>query len=188
MRNAARTKERIDETALRLFVENGVTETTVRHIAAVAGIAEGTLYRHYTSKDQLALDLFEGGFTSFASTLERLRREHPTAKAQIEAMIRHFCAFFDRDPVLFSYLLLSQHIQVKKLMPGGPHPLHALRDAIAEGIERGEIPKMDPVVAASMVLGLVVQVAVSKVYGRFEEGLSSHADTLVAAAWRVLEV
>ncbi len=69
-----------------------------------------------------------------------------------------------------------------------PHPFLVLRDTIAEGMKRGEIPKRDPMVATSMMLGLVLQVATSKIYGRFEHSLTSLADILVEASWRVLAV
>src|SRR5205814_1285993 len=48
----------IERAALRLFVRRGVRGTTVRDIAADAGVAEGTLYRHWRSKRDLARTLF----------------------------------------------------------------------------------------------------------------------------------
>lgn len=186
MRDGTATKERIARTALRLFVEKGIAETTIRDIASAAGLSEGAMYRHYAGKDDLAWELFATNFTRFASELEGLRQKHQTLKAQIAAMIRTFCEFFDADPILFSYLLIAQHGQLKKVTADMPHPLLVLRDTIAGGMKRGEIPKRDPMVATSMMLGLVLQVATSKIYRRFEDSLTSLVDTLVAASWRVL--
>lgn len=186
MRDARTTKERIQRSALRLFVEKGVTETTIRDIARDAGFAEGTLYRHYTSKDELAWDLFATNFMAFGRELEGIQRRHRGLKEKLEAMIRHFCAAFDEDWVLFSYLLLSEHEQAKKVTPDMPNPLNVLREVVAAGMKRRDIPKADPDVAMCMVLGIILQVAVGKVYGRVRAPLSSLADTLTAACWRVL--
>jgi hypothetical protein len=67
-------------------------------------------------------------------------------------------------------------------------PVSVLLDVVAAGIKRGEIAAQDPQVATAMVLGVVLQVAVFKVYGRIEPSLASLADQLTAACWRVLEL
>ncbi|MFQ5880977.1 MAG: TetR/AcrR family transcriptional regulator [Candidatus Methylomirabilales bacterium] len=187
MRDATHTKELIAKTALHLFVEKGITETTIRDIAGAAGVAEGTLYRHYPGKEDLAWELFSKNFTAFAMELDRLQRNHHTLKAKLEVMVRHFCTFFDKDPILFSYLLLAQHGQLKRVTPDMPHPMVVLEGVIAHGMSQGEVSKADPTVAAAMVMGVVLQVAVSKVYGRIKRSLTSLADIVVTAAWRVLE-
>jgi AcrR family transcriptional regulator len=188
LRSGTQTKEKIEKTALRLFVEKGVTETTVRDIAAGAEIAEGTLYRHYASKDELAWSLFLSGFTELCAALDGMRRQHEGVKAQIEGMIRLACGLFDRNPTLFSYLLIAQHTQLRRIIPDHPSPLLVLRDTIKDGMARGEIPEGDPMVKAAMVLGIVEQAAAAKVYGRIDCSLTSLADTLVAASCSVLEV
>jgi AcrR family transcriptional regulator len=46
-------EERIVEAARRLFLENGVDNVTVSHIAQRAGIGKGTVYKHFESKAQI---------------------------------------------------------------------------------------------------------------------------------------
>jgi AcrR family transcriptional regulator len=186
MRDGSKTKELIARTALLLFVEKGITETTIRDIAGAAGIAEGTLYRHYESKDQLAWELFSTNYLAFARELDRLQEEYDTLQDKLAAMIRQFCAFFDRDPVLFSYLLLAQHAQLKKVTPEMQTAVTVLQKVIAQGMARGEVPEMEVELAAAMVLGVVLEVAVFKAYGRITQDLSNLRETLVAACWRVL--
>jgi len=187
MRDGSKTKELIARTALQLFVEKGITATTIRDIASAAGIAEGTLYRHYDSKDQLAWELFSTNYLAFARELDRLQEEYDTLQDKLAAMIRQFCTFFDRDSVLFSYLLLAQHGQLKKVTPEMETAVTVLQKVIAQGIARGEAPEMEVELAAAMVLGVVLEVAVFKAYGRITQDLSELRESLVAACWRVLD-
>ena len=186
MRNGAQTKELIARTALHLFVEKGITSTTIRDIAGAAGIAEGTLYRHYESKEQLAWELFSTNYLAFALELDRLQQEYDNLRDKLAAMIRQFCTFFDRDPVLFSYLLLAQHAQLKKVTPEMVTAVTVLQKVIAQGMARREVPEMEVELAAAMVLGVVLEVAVFKAYNRITQDLSQLSETLVAACWRVL--
>jgi AcrR family transcriptional regulator len=185
-RNGNQTKELIARTALKLFVAKGITETTVRDIAQAAGLAEGTLYRHFESKEELAWELFHTSYTAFALELDRLQQKYDHLQDKLSAMIRQFCAFFDRDPVLFTYLLLVQHSQLKKVTPEMETAVTVLQKVIAQGMARREVPESDVEVAAAMVLGPVLQVAVFKAYGRINQDLTGLADSLAAAAWRVL--
>ncbi|MBO4272313.1 TetR family transcriptional regulator [Microbispora triticiradicis] len=50
---AEKTRELIVETALRLFRERGYEATTMRAIAAEAGVSVGNAYYYFTSKEQL---------------------------------------------------------------------------------------------------------------------------------------
>jgi len=186
MRTKEKTKELIARTALTLFVDKGIDGTTIRDIAAAAGIAEGTLYRHYAGKDALAWDLFSSNYTGFARELHRIQAGHLTLRAKLEAMVRQFCTFFDDDPVLFSYLLLAQHGQLQKVTPEMANPVEVVREVLAGGMDRGEIPPGDPNVAAAMVLGIVLEVAIFKIYQRLTQSLTSLQAVLVAATWRVV--
>jgi AcrR family transcriptional regulator len=188
MRDGKKTKELISRTALNLFVERGITETTIRDIAQAAGVAEGSLYRHYESKDELAWELFSHSFVAFAGELERLQREHDCLKDKLAAMVRQFCKFYDDDPVMFNYLLLAQHAQLKKVTPEMPNPVVVVRDVIAQAIFRREISPGDPDVLAAMVLGVVLQVATFKLYGRVTRPLKELSEALVQACWQVLGV
>ena len=185
-RNGNHTKELIARTALKLFVAKGIAETTVRDIATAAGLAEGTLYRHFASKEDLAWELFHTNYTAFAQELDRLQREFETLQAKLTAMIRQFCTFFDRDPVLFSYLLLAQHAQLKKVTPEMQTAVTVLQKVIAQGMAKGEVPEMEVELAAAMVLGVVLEVAIFKAYNRITQDLSQLRETLIAACWRVL--
>ena len=87
----ADTRDRIEHASVRLFVEKGVAETTVKDIARAVGLSEGALYRHFESKDDLVWKAFERHYVDFAATLQRLAENEPTARGKVAAMIRGFC-------------------------------------------------------------------------------------------------
>jgi AcrR family transcriptional regulator len=182
------TKARIEQAALGLFVEKGVAATSIRDIAAAVGLSDGALYRHYPSKDELVRRLFADAFTGFARSLDRLAGERTQARARIAAMVAGFCALFDRDSVLFRFLLLAQHDQLRHVRPGMPNPVESVRKVIAEGMAKGEIPAGDPDLATAMVMGLILQPATFKVYGRIKRPLGALAPVLAVACWKALRV
>jgi AcrR family transcriptional regulator len=57
--NKERTKEQILAAALELFRKNGLEGTTTKQISRRAGIAEGTLFNYFKTKEDLALYFFQ---------------------------------------------------------------------------------------------------------------------------------
>lgn len=186
MRDSAATKSRISRAALTLFVEKGVTETRVRDIAAAAGVAEGTLYRYFASKDELAWELFAQNFADFAEELDRCQAQETTLSGKTAAMVNHFCTFFDQDPVLFSYLLLTQHDYLKRVPADLPNPVDVVQKVIWRAMSEGKLPPGDSAMMTAMLLGIVLQAAVFKIYGRLTTGLTDVSEALTNACLRVL--
>ena len=185
MRDADRTRERIDEAALRLFVEQGIAETTTRDIASAARIAEGTIYRHYRSKDELASALYAKGIAEVAEELALAADPNLPFREQLPKAIVIFCRLFDERPLLFRYILLQQHHVARPAQIGPRHPAAMLTNAIKRAVTRREISRCDPAVLAAMILGLVLQVALSRIRGDHVQPLGRLADTIAQAALRV---
>jgi AcrR family transcriptional regulator len=177
------TRDRIEKAAIRLFVEKGVTETSVRDIARAVDISEGALYRHFVSKDALVWALFERHYVEFAGRLDALAEAETTARGKLAAMIRGFCHAHDENPTLFRFLLFVQHGQLSKLTPGTPTPVDAVRTVLERGITSKEIPDQPPDVATALVFGIVLQLVTFAAYGRLPSTMGAMRDRLVTAAW-----
>jgi len=172
---------------MRLFVEKGIKETTIRDIAAEANIAEGTLYRHYASKEELAWRLFVDNFTAIGRTLAEIQRSQEGIRNKLAAIIRYFCSVFDRDAVMFNYLFLARHQHMLRLTPRMPNPYLVIRSVVREGMARGEIPQADLDLATSMVMGVILQPIDTRLIGRrIKQNVSDLAETMTNAAYRVL--
>jgi AcrR family transcriptional regulator len=62
------TKDRIADTALRLFNEAGTDSVSTNHIAAAMDISPGNLYYHFANKDEILLVLLERLATGLEGT------------------------------------------------------------------------------------------------------------------------
>ena len=187
MRNGSATKELIGRTALRLFVEKGVAETTIRDIAHAARIAEGTIYRHYASKDDLAWELFADNLQAIGRELHAIEDGGGTAGEKLAGMIRHFCAAFDHDEIGFRYMFLTRHGHLQKVPRHMTNPCEVFHSVIKTGIGAGEFPHEDPAVLATMVLGIIFQLTDTSLLNHpVGETMTGMADKIVAACLRVL--
>jgi len=185
---AEETRARLERAALTLFVARGVAETTTREIAMAASIAEGTIYRYFPSKEQLAADLFLRHHRALAEALRDAARAATGLRARIEAIVRCYCAWADQDWTLFAYHLLNQHLFLAQVPDDSPNPVTVVREVIEAAMAAGEIPRRNGDLAAAAAIGVVMQPATYKVYGRFSGDLSAHVGFFADAAWAVLSV
>jgi AcrR family transcriptional regulator len=188
MGKAEDTKARLERAALTLFVARGVAETTTKEIAMAASVAEGTIYRYFPSKEQLALDLFLRHHQGLAEALAEAQRPAKGLRAKVEAIVRCYCEWADRDWTLFAYHLLNQHSFLIQVPDGMANPVTVVRDVISQAMKAGEIPRRNVDLAAASAIGVVMQAATYKVYGRFTGDLSDHVRFFADAAWAVLAV
>lgn len=186
MGKAEDTKARIERAALTLFVARGVTATTTKEIALAAGIAEGTIYRHFATKEAMAEELFLRTHSTLAQDLEKAQRARATLKEKARAIVQTYCAAADADWLLFSYHLLSQHQHMIQVDVEQANPVSVVREVVRKAMAAGEIPKRDIDMVTAMAMGVVLQPAVHKVYGRITTSLSDHAEILADAVWAVL--
>jgi len=180
------TKTKIKEAALRLFVEQGVSETTVRDLANAIGMAEGTLYRHYATKEELTRELSQEHYAAFADRIRNTAGTQESLRGKLRAIAKDACRLFDTEPTLYRFLLLIQHETLPRLPKGSANPLAAVRSVIAEGIKQGEAKITDPQLGAAMVLGLLIQPALALVHGSLSGPLSRYADDIASACERVI--
>jgi TetR/AcrR family transcriptional regulator, transcriptional repressor for nem operon len=74
-KQAAINRQRIVDSAIRLFAQNGVDGVGVAEVMADAGFTHGGFYNHFASKDELVL---EACSTSFARAVGSLRDGNPS--------------------------------------------------------------------------------------------------------------
>lgn len=181
-----RLKSRIDAAALHLFAERGADATPMPMIAECAGVAVGSLYRYYANKDELVARLYADNYARLAQELDRAQTQAAAARDKVAAMVRFICGFFDREWDLARFLLLEQHVRLKTYS-GAANPVDVVYGVLAEGMRRGEVRRLDGVLATALVMGPVIQAATFLTYGRLTGPLSNAAEDIAQGIWAAIQ-
>lgn len=88
MKISAAPKDKLFQTAARLFYRQGYRATGVDTLAAESGIGKMTLYRHYPSKDDLVVAYLTDSDEVFWKNFDNVTRDAPTAREQLVAFFR----------------------------------------------------------------------------------------------------
>ena len=179
---ATGVKEKVERAAIALFAARGVDGVSIAEIAGAAGVAQGALYRHYRSKDELAARLFADAYRRTGAELAEIGAAHKPFGVRIAAMVAHFCALYDHDPALFRLMLLAQHELLPAIEDGGVAPATAIEAAVVEAIAACEIATVDAAEASAVIMGVVLQTALFHLYGRLDGPLVPRAPALARAA------
>lgn len=106
-RRKRQTRERIFQTALDLFVEKGLDETTVAEIAEAADIGKGTFFTYFPTKESIFAEVS----VQIVDDMERRLDDAIAAGASIDERV---LAFFQpaidwhaSNPVLSRYMLAA---------------------------------------------------------------------------------
>ena len=179
-------KSRIDAAALHLFAERGADATPMPMIAECAGVAVGSLYRYYANKDELIARLYADNYARLAQELDRAQTQAATARDKVAAMVCFICGFFDREWDLARFLLLEQHVRLKTYS-GAANPVDVVYGVLAEGMRRGEVRRLDGVLATALVMGPVIQAATFLTYGRLTGPLSDATEDIAQGIWAAIQ-
>jgi AcrR family transcriptional regulator len=73
---------------LELFASKGFGQVGMRELATCLGLAPGSLYHHYPSKQHLLLDLIEEFYEELLATLGRIEQQVPVKRDRLGSLIR----------------------------------------------------------------------------------------------------
>jgi AcrR family transcriptional regulator len=186
MREPGGKRDLIKEQAMRLFVEHGVDGVSVRDIAAACEMKASNLYAHFASKDALVAELFHEGYGMYGGILTDAAATPGPFPARLKCMVRTICRLHDEDNIRFRFLIMTQHDFLRDVARDERNPVEVICRAIGAAMEAGEIPRREPELMAMALIGLIVQPATARLYGRLRGGLMERADEIVAMCWRAL--
>jgi AcrR family transcriptional regulator len=85
MKKEVAPRDKVFQTAARLFYQNGYRAIGVDTIAAESGIGKMTLYRHFPTKDDLIVAYLKDSNDLFWNNFEEITKDSPTARGKLLA-------------------------------------------------------------------------------------------------------
>ena len=160
-----KTKRKIFETSMRLFADKGYDATSIEEITAVVGVAKGTLYYHFSSKEEIFNFLVEEGMKLLKNSIElKISRETSTID-KLKAIILIQTKIIARYNSLIS-IVLSQvwgteprNLVCKKCVF---EYLDVIEKTINEGIANNELKVIDAQMLSSGIFGLTFSCSMYK--------------------------
>lgn len=165
--------------ALEAFVTRGFHAVGIREIARAAGVSEAALYRHWSGKEALAVDLFIGHVGEVNDLLEAALAG--SIDEGIPAAAAAVCRLYDERPLVFRFVLLVQHELAAHLPPGQRMPMDVIADRLARARSDGSISG-DPVLLSAALIGVFLQTATYVLYGRLPAPFSLHQQAIARSA------
>ncbi|HEV2271899.1 MAG TPA: TetR/AcrR family transcriptional regulator [Steroidobacteraceae bacterium] len=152
------TRQKILDAAQRLLETDGLARLTTKELAAAAGCAEGTLFKHFRSKKDIIIAVVTENAPRFRAAVSQLRPGERTVAKNLEELALMCIRFSEKliplgASLLGDSALLARH---RALDPGrGPKETHELIAAyIAEEQKAGHVDaRIEPLSVALLLFG-----------------------------------
>jgi len=95
------------EAALKTFVKRGYPETKVAEIASEAGVAEGTLYNYFQSKEDLLLALFDEKWSMIISEIKKKIQRLDDPNRKLKAIFSTVVMMFKKNRQLAELFMVD---------------------------------------------------------------------------------
>ncbi len=166
------TRQRLIRTALELFTTRGYHDTTTAQIAKKAGIAEGTIYRHFASKQQLFNEMYRAAQRWATKIVQETTRDRDAgpARAQLTAVAQGLIEGAAHDTAVVKLGLLE--------------PPGAILDDESRRTEREFRLTLERIVAEGKAQGSVRAGAVEIWVGVWLAAISHALEKVVAGEWK----
>jgi AcrR family transcriptional regulator len=160
-----RTRQALQQAAMKRFVADGVHQTSVADIAADVGVTERTFYRHFPSKHAVIFADYDIGFEWFARALALRPHGEPITRSVRKAvdafpfdfaMVREAATIRSRD---LDQDIITTHIG-------------RMRDQVADEIQRFIHERSAPTADGAMIADIAAHSLATAVFVALEEWMS----------------
>jgi TetR/AcrR family transcriptional regulator, fatty acid metabolism regulator protein len=168
-------RERILAAAERIFAQRGFFHARVSEIAREAGVADGTIYLYFKSKDELLISLFESRMERVVVSLgAAIESAGPSARDRLVAFLETYAHMVVDNPALAEVLTVELRQSSKFMKEYQSRQfgdfLRLLAGLVSDGQEAGEFARELPApVVARAIFGMLDELALAWLLGKGEK-------------------
>ncbi len=160
-----KTKRKIFEISMKLFAEKGYEATSIEEITATVGVAKGTLYYHFSSKEEIFNFLVEEGIKLLQNSVDIKTAKYSNYIDKIKAIILIQIKIVAKYENIIT-IILSQFWGTEERNKMCQNLVYKyigqIEEIVKQGIEKGEIKQGDSRAIASEIYGLICSTLVFK--------------------------
>lgn len=151
------TRDRMVGATIELLMQGGYASASVGAVTSGAGVAAGTLYRHFASKEELFAQVFRDVCSREEAAMRSAAESAKTATGKLDAIVDVFARRAMAHPRL-AWALLAEPVDTMVEAERLAYRVR-YRDLIAkvldDGIAAGELARSDSTITASALVGAI---------------------------------
>ena len=175
--------QQIIHAAVRVFARKGYYNSRVADIAREAGIAAGTIYLYFKTKDDILVTLFRDKMAEFVDALRKAIAGEPDAASKVRRLVSLHFRMLEENPDLAEVVQVELRQGQKFFRGASGQEIGAyfalISSVLEEGVAEGRFrPGLPVKVATKMLFGAMDQMATSWVLGKRGYRLVDAADAV----------
>lgn len=176
------------ESALLCFTEKGFAATTLEEIRQKSGASTGSIYHHFSSKEELAGALYVEGLRDYQQGLLHELGRRRSAKQGILSIVKNYLLWVEAHPDWARFLLYMPQASLvassqEKLKEMNRAFFSGVRSWIEPHIKSGALRRLQTDLYIVLVIGPCQEFARNWLAGRTTTPLAEATRVLCEAAW-----
>jgi TetR/AcrR family transcriptional regulator, fatty acid metabolism regulator protein len=172
---------RILDAAVQEVARRGYYGTTVAMIAGRAGVADGTIYLYFKSKEEILVSVFERAMQRFIDAAQHILKDAASAEEKLRRLVTLHLTLLgeDRDLAVIFQVEFRHTLHVMQLLSRAQFHeyLGLIAGVVGEGQRAGVFRRdADPLSTAKMVFGVLDEMATDWVLSRRNTRLAARAE------------
>ena len=179
-------KEKILETTLKLIAINGLNGSPMSKIAKESGVATGTIYHHFESKEAIINAIYLNKKKDFQQILAQHNSSEESIKSVFSNIWKGFYSYFVNNPLIFQFTQQISHspIITEEVKAEGATYYQSIFDFYQDGIDQGVFIDMDLIIMGQLIFGNIISLVELQLNGT--EITTHKLQQAITYSWRAI--